>query len=1374
MYGPTETTVWSTCHRILPGSSKISIGKPIANTQIHILDADLRPTPLGVVGELCIAGDGVTLGYLNRSDLTKLAFIDNPFGSGKLYRTGDLARFSADGTIECLGRKDGQVKLRGYRIELGEIESVLGRHPSVKHCVTIVREDRVGDQRLVAYVVATGAFPDSEVFRTFLRQAVPDYMVPQHFVEMAAFPLTPNGKVDKKRLPAPVAVQSDDGTFEAPTTESEMIVQKVWQKVLGLPRVSANDDFFKLGGHSLLAAQVVAQVSRETGLEVSMRRVFDASLLKNFAKVLDEAKTKQSQSHSSIPIRANQDSARLSPMQQRVWFMEEMNPGTSLYNLGGAFRMHGKLNRDALERALNEIARRHSTMRTTIDWKDEKLLQLVAPELKFELIPVDLSTLPPADREAAFHEALVRDVHTPFDISKGPLVRSHLYHLGEGENALTFCAHHAIWDGWSFDILLDELDRLYTAFTTNERPTLPAIETTYGDYAEWFAEWMNGPELTSQLEFWKGQFAGEVPVLELPTDFPRPASKSFDGSGQSFRLSADLTERLSEVGQRHGVTFFMVLLAGFEILLHRLTSQGNIVIGTPMRSRSRPELEPLIGYFVNPLPLHFRLSGEMRIADLLEHTKQVCVNAFEHQDLPFDVLVNELALERDTSRTPLYSTFFTFQDARNRRASFGDLSYDVVGVETPICPTDLNLWTKRLEDGTVGALEYATDLFTAETAKRWVDEYVGILECIAQAYQHSVGAFPLRAVSQQNSVLAPTPVESDRLNRATLVDLFEEQVERTPASPAVSHGQVRLTYAELNERANRVANCLINRGISRGSLVGICLERSTDLLVATLAVQKCGAAYVPLDPSFPAERLRLMVEDSGLEWIILHDKTLDDAPLIGNVKAFDLSGNAEAIDAASTAPQARETGDTASLPAYVIYTSGSTGKPKGVVVSQRSLVNFVWSMKHTPGMAATDKLLAVTTLSFDIAVLELYVPLIVGAQVIIASRETALDGDLLDEAIDDNGITVMQATPSTWRLLIAAGFKGRHPFKILCGGEAFPLELAQKLLPLASEVWNMYGPTETTVWSTCQKLIAPLESIHIGKPIANTSVYVTGSSRELVPLGSVGELWIGGDGVAIGYHHRPDLTTERFIANPFGAGRVYKTGDLVRLRSGGELEYLRRNDNQVKIRGFRIELGEIETALARHPGLSQVVVMVREDEPGDTRLVAYLVASDSSSPEDSELRSYLKKSLPDYMVPQVFVRLPALPVTPNGKVDRKALPKPGIADVVTHGEFMAPRSNEEVLVANTWKEVLRISQVGLKDNFFDIGGHSLLCLQMTNQLEKLTGVRLNPRVILRNNLEQVAEILRNEMTTPTVQPSIQPAAEKPSLARRLYGRITGH
>ncbi|MGE6762903.1 amino acid adenylation domain-containing protein [Corallococcus interemptor] len=1379
MYGPTETTVWSTTWRVQPPLSSIRIGRPIANTQLYLLDAHLAPVPVGVAGELYIGGDGVTLGYLHRPELTQERFLPNPFRAGeRMYRTGDLARWLADGTVEYLGRNDSQVKLRGFRIEMGEVEAALASHPSLAQAVALVREDRPGDRRLVAYLIARPGqtIPADEALRAHLKQGLPEYMVPQHFVALPALPLTPNGKVDRKALPSP-QVESQEDAYVAPRDETEQKLAAIFADVLGLRRVSVTADFFRLGGHSLLASQALTRASRDLDVSLTLRRMFEAPTVEKLARLVrgDDGATSPAQ---RISPRAGTAPAPLSLMQQRLWFLEQLNPGTAVYNLPSAFRLHGALDVGALRFSFNKLLERQSALRTFVRWDEGTPVQHVAPSLTVELEPVDLESVPANTREEDLLRRLQALADESIPITAAPLFRLTLFRLGAHEHVLFFMPHHLIWDGWSFDVFLRELDVIYSALTRGQEPRLPALPIQYADFTEWHRDWLQGEELERQARYWKGKLSGNLPALELPTDKPRPAQMSLQGGTEPFVLTAAEVDALTKLGRESNATLYMVLLTAFKTLLHRYSGQEDLVVGTPIRGRSHPEVEDLLGFFVNTLVLRTQLSPELTFRQLLERVRTTCMEAFGHQDMPIELLMQQLGVQRDLSRTPLFQTFFTFQDVRNRGSKLGDLTYGQVHVHAHATPLDLSFWVKETANGIVGGMDYNTDLFERDTVVRMLEQIRTLLRAAVSDAEVPVSRLPLLPESEKQRVLVDWNATGKPFDRSAFVQtLVAAQAQATPDAVALRSGAVTLTYQQLIQRAHQVANALKQEGVTPGGLVGLFTERGPDMVVGLLGILEAGAGYVPLDPGFPPERLAFMVEDAKLS-LVLTQRALQSTLPSTTAKALFVEDTTSQADTAPEAP-----GVTPEAVAYVIYTSGSTGKPKGVRVPHRAVVNFLGTMQEAPSLSPQDVLLAVTTLSFDIAVLELLLPLTTGAQVVLASRDTASDGSLLKAALEANAVTTMQATPSTWRLLLEAGWQPRPGFKALVGGEALPRELAEALLARVGSLWNMYGPTETTVWSTTWRVQPPLSSIRIGRPIANTQLYLLDAHLAPVPVGVAGELYIGGDGVTLGYLHRPELTQERFLPNPFRAGeRMYRTGDLARWLADGTVEYLGRNDSQVKLRGFRIELGEVEAALASHPSLAQAVALVREDRPGDRRLVAYLVTKPGQAYTDTELRKHLRSQLPQYMVPQHFVELEALPLTPNGKVDRKALPPPAGTARPVEDAFVAPRTPTEQHLARIWREVLGIAQVGVHDNFFNIGGHSLLSFQVVMRVKKELHQELHPRTLLLNTLEQVASQLAPAAQAPAqtaarTQPVTppRPAAQETSvpLAQRLFNKLKG-
>ncbi|MBP6630363.1 MAG: amino acid adenylation domain-containing protein [Kofleriaceae bacterium] len=1426
MYGPTETTVWSSLHRVsapLP-PGPVPIGTPVANTALHVVDGDGQLVPIGVVGELVIGGAGVTRGYLDRPALTAERFVADTLAdlgpsSGRLYRTGDLARWRGDGVVECLGRTDGQVKVRGYRIELGEIEATLATHPAISHAAVAAREDRPGDVRLVGYVVVrAGAEPPSEeVVRAHLARTLPEYMVPGRVVTLPALPLTGSGKVDRKALPAPTVSAGDADGLVAARTPREAELAAMFRAVLGLPAdapLGVTTDFFALGGHSLLAAQLAARLGRQLGRAVPMTAIFEQPTVAALAAWLDGGDAGADGDGAaplpSVPRRdahgqAGADgtvTAPLSLMQQRVWYLEQLQLGRTVFNVPSAHHLHGPLDLGALERALTELVARQPALRTVIRTVDGEPMQTILPAGPVALPVEDLTTTPADQRERALGRRLDDEVARSFDLSGEPagpgggvtgLFRVRLFKMDRQHHVLFFMPHHAVWDGWSFDLFYFEMAALYAAYQRGQAPALPPLAVDYADFASWHRGWMDGPELARQLAYWRGKLAGAPEALDVPTDRPRPPMQSGDGATAWLRLSGGTTRALRELAGREGATLFMTLLSAWTLLLARLSGQREVIVGTPVRGRMLPELEPIMGFFVNALPLRLRVDAEASFVDVVRAVRAEVVEAFGYQDVPFEHLVRVLGVRRDESRFPIYQAFFSYQDARQRPSSWGNLDHNNLPVFQPAAAQDLALWFLDGADGVVGGLNYNTDVFTTATAAQLRARFLALVEAAARAPTTSVRALWGIAGAELDLLRRWNDTRADLPAAPTLDAYLAPALAAAGDKVALRWGELAVTYAELRAQATGIATALRGRGVGVGDVVGLHLTRSPAMVAALLGVLEAGATYLPLDPGFPPDRLAFMIEDAGVRVLISDDaaaatRLVNDPGRLLRIDAPSASvdgvGPGHAPVQAAPAPTvASEHTPPGQRPAYLIYTSGSTGKPKGVLVPHRAVIAFLHAMRREPGLGPTSKLVAVTTLSFDIAVLELLLPLAVGAEIVLASRDEASDGHALSRLLERTGADVMQATPATWRLLLEAGWTGGPRFRALCGGEALPVEVAEALLERTGELWNMYGPTETTVWSTCARIQAGQGDLTIGTPIANTQAWVVDEHGDLAPIGVPGELWLGGQGVALGYHQRPDLTESRFVPDRFGAAgagagaRLYRTGDLARWRSDGRLQHLGRTDFQVKVRGFRIELGEIEVALARHPAVEQAVV-VADSRTGDTRLVAYVVAR-GATPDAAVLREHLRAELPEYMVPAVVVAMERLPLTPNGKVDRRALPAPAQAEaarapVAAH----APRSGNQLLIAEVWRGLLGVERLSLLDNFLDLGGHSLLIMRAVAQVAQRTGVSLSPRAFIFQTLEQLAAELdaaapaRASSSSPApVRPRPAPAPAAPPAAPSRTGRI---
>jgi amino acid adenylation domain-containing protein len=949
----------------------------------------------------------------------------------------------------------------------------------------------------------------------------------------------------------------------------------------------------------------------------------------------------------------------------------------------------------------------------------------------------------------------------PFNLEAGPLLRVTLYQREAQRHVLLLVAHHIIADGWSMGVLARELGELYRAFAAGLAPTLAPLPVQYGDFASWQRTWLAGEALERELEYWRRQLAGAPAALELPTDRPRPAMFSHRGARYHFTLPRELADALSALSRREGVTLFMTLLAAFQVLLSRYSGQDDLVIGSPVANRSRPEIEGLIGFFVNTLVLRTALSNVRSFRELLFRVRETCLGAYAHQELPFEKLVQELKPERDTSRNPLFQVMLVLQNMALPPLDLGAVSVVPLDIERTTSQVDLTLYLRETGDGLLGTFEYATDLFNAVTIEGMARHLQRLLQGFAEAPEADL-TIPLMPDEECRALLHRYDTRQDYPRDRTVVELIEAQAARRPAARALRHEQAELDYAGLTARSNRLAAYLRSRGLGPGSLVGVCVERGIDMVVSLLAILKAGAAYLPLDPAFPAERLHYMLEDSGAKALVTH-ATLDQELFSGvDLCRIRLDGDRDAIEQQSPEPLAAA-GPGPLDRAYVIYTSGSSGRPKGVEIPHGALTNFLCSMAREPGLTADDVLVAVTTISFDISLLELFLPLTVGGRVVLADREQVADAARLAALLQASAATAMQATPSLWRLLVDSGWQGGGHFKVLCGGEPLPPDLARALSERSGELWNLYGPTETTVWSTCERIRSLDGPLSIGKPIANTRVYVLDERLEPVPPLVAGELFIAGDGVATGYLHRPELTAERFLPDRFATndaeGRMYRTGDKARWLQDGRLEHLGRLDNQVKLRGFRIEVGEIETVLRSHSAVHEAAVAVWQAGAADQRLVAYVVPT-SGTPPIADLRKHLRSRLPDYMIPQHFIVQDALPLTPNGKLDRRALPPPLQQPSGTGEVAEPPVGATEVLIADIWKQVIGCAAVSRDDNFFDAGGHSMLAIEAIARIEERTGWRPSPRLLILESLKEIAL-------------QCDQAVRRPATERNLLSRLKG-
>jgi amino acid adenylation domain-containing protein len=1355
-YGPTETTVGVLTYAVekgaRPSSAIVPLGTPLPNNRVHVLDGRMEPTPTGVPGEVYIGGAQIARGYLDQPELTAERFVPDPFTPGaRLYKTGDRARYLPDGALVFLGRIDFQVKIRGFRIELGEIESALAAHPALKEAVVLALDE--GDTKvLAAFVVKQSGVdaPAAADLAAFLAQRLPDYMVPASFAILDALPLSSNGKIDRRALATVERPKEDAAGYVAPRTPTEDVLASIWADVFTRERIGIDERFADLGGHSLLAIQIVARARDAFQAQIPLRAIFEHPTIATLAAVVD-ATVREDAGLEAPPITRMPRGAelRLSFAQERLWFLDQLEPGSSFYNVPSATRVRGAFSVEAMMRAFQEVVRRHEVLRTTFALQEGQPIQVIHDEVAAAMTLVDLGALDPAAREEAARSGMRDEAAQPFDLATGPMVRGKILRLGEDDHVLLLTMHHIVSDASTRGILQRELMALYSAFTRGRPSPLAELPVQYADYAHWQRKWLDGEALEKQLAYWKGHLDGAPTALVMPTDRAHPPVQTHRGDRRSMTLPASLLGAMKELSRREGMTLFMTLLAATYALLHRYSGQDDILVGTPILNRSRPEIEGLIGFFVNTLVLRARPAGGLPFRELLQQVREACLGGYAHQDIPFERLVQELAPDRDLSRSPLFQVMFTLETVSGEGGSAG-AGLEMRGMSAPTTTAKFDLMIGMVEAprGLGVNVEYNVDLFDGATIERMLRHLRRLIEGFAADPEQTIDGASLLSDEERRQILVEwNDTRSEYPRDASLQALFEAQATARPEAIALTFGAEHLTYGDLDRRGNQLAHHLAARGVGHETPVGVLAVRSIEMIVAVLGILKAGGAYVPLDPEYPAPRLAFMIEDAGVKLIVGAGRfpaALEATALVR------LDADSEAIARESEA-RLGDVGASGSSLAYVMYTSGSTGMPKGVCVEHRSVVRLVRSTNYG-GFGADEVFLQLAPMTFDAATLELWGPLLNGGRLAIFAPGIPAPADLGD-VIRRDGVTTLWLTSGLFNAVVESHVEALTTLRrVLTGGDALSVshvESALAALP-GVEIINGYGPTEGTTFTTTYAIptqrAAALGGISIGRPIANTQVYILDAALAPTPIGVFGELYVGGDGVARGYLNRPELTAERFIASPFAANeRLYKTGDLARFLPDGTIAFGGRRDFQVKIRGFRIELGEIEAALGRHPALRECTVIAREDTPGDKRLVAYLVAAPpATAPTAQEARAFLKEVLPDHLIPTAFVVLQAMPLTANGKIDRAALPVPDEGAGKSLAGTVAPRDELEAQIVNVWRRVLGVSRIGIKDSFFDLGGHSMLAVKMTAELKKTIG-RTIPLMSLfeAQTIEQIADLMRD-------------------------------
>jgi amino acid adenylation domain-containing protein len=1378
-YGPTETTVFTHLHPITEvpeGATSIPLGRPIPNVQVYVLDRHLRPVPRGVPGELYVGGEGLARGYWRRPELTQERFIPHPFSQepgARLYRTGDLVRYLPDGLLEFLGRIDHQVKIRGFRIELGEIEAVLASHPAVRQTIVAARVLGPGDKQLVAYVVPRASpHPSSTELREYLARKLPSYMVPAFFVMLEALPLNPNGKVDRRALPVPDGTRPElTQEFVAPHTPTEQALATIWKEILSLDLVGLHDDFFSLGGHSLRALQVTSRIRQHFHVDVPLRSFFSHPTLAGLAALLSQTQQGGEHSPPSITSASRGTVVPLSFAQERLWFLQQLAPASAAYNYPAFFRVHGLLDADILEKSLQVLVARHESLRTRFSEIDGQPMQVIAAHLPLKLERVGLRALPREEQQQEVRRRAEADARQPFDLHRAPLLRASLLALGDDKHVLLLNLHHSVTDGWSMGVLYSELEAIYGALARGQPPSLPALSLHYADYAAWQRQWAETPALEEQLSWWKKQLAGAPPILELPTDRPRPPVQNFRGARVPFRVGRETTRALRALAAEEHVTPTMVLLAAFQALLHRYTGQEDFIVGMPHASREREELVGVVGFFVNTLPMRANLSGELSFRALLAQVRETSLGAHEHAEVPFERLVKAVRPERDLSTLPLVQVMFAPQVSKLGQLKLPGLRVEPLAIDPGRAPFDLTLLSWEEPDMLAGQWEYSTALFERSTLERMAGHLCRLLEGAVSQPDEKLWHLPMLGQEERWQLLVQwndTAVDYPR--DSTIPEAFAEQVLRAPEAVAVQFGSQQLTYRQLDLRANQLAWRLRRMGVGPDSRVAIAVERSLELVVALVGILKAGGAYVPLDTDYPRERLALMLEDARPDALVTTTALLPKIPAQG--LRHLLLDEARLEEEPTSAP---DSGVTARNLAYISFTSGSTGRPKGVCIEQRSVLRLVKNIRYAE-LGPGETLLLASILSFDTSTFELWGSLLTGASLAVFPPHPPADALELTEVVARHGVTCLYLSSGLFAQAVdvaaqqlASVQSVRH---IIVAGDVLSVPHARRMVELGVAVTNAYGPTECTTFATACRMEPHSrveDPVPLGQPLSNTTVYVLDGHMQPVPIGVVGELYLGGDGLARGYVGRPELTAERFVPDPLASepgARIYRTGDRVRWRSDGSLEFLGRLDTQVKVRGHRIELAEVEAALLSFPSVSKAVAMAREDSPGQKRLVGYVVAPPEL--DMAALRTHLTERLPRYMLPSALMRLEELPLTLPGKIDRRALPVPSMARLGTEQSFVAPRSELESALGAIWQEVLGVERVGVEDAFFELGGHSLLLAQVRvrirERLERDVGlVTLFQYPTIR---QLAAHLSPNEEEAPRV--SAAQAEASPTLAHREH------
>jgi surfactin family lipopeptide synthetase A len=1334
LYGPTEATANASAGELLPGAT-VTLGAPIAGTSLHLVDEEMQelpPSRPGQEGEICISGDGVATGYLNLPELTRERFLPNRFtmNQGKrLFRTGDLAKYTAAGHLVFVGRRDFQVKIRGHRVECGEIEAAMLHHAAVRQAVVLCREHGDTEKALVAYVTFHFArYASVDELRAFLAARLPDYMMPAAFVMLEAFPKLANGKIDRRRLPEPGRMRPDLGyPFVAPRSVRERQLVRVWEETLGLEGLGVDDNFFDLGGDSLKVAAALARLGEAPHGALSYRDFFDHPTPAALALIPGsvEEQQKPNRKHAApppvepLPRRAAYPCA---PNQRSLWLLTQTFPDVTAYNMQFSLRLEGELDDAALAASLGAIVRRHEALRSVILVDHGrpmlKVLDVFEPAIAF----ADLSDVAPALQEREWERLCAHECRRPFALAAGPLVRFTQCRLGATRHRLLVTVHHLVCDGRSIGVFCRDFVRHYRAHRSGRPLPAEARAVQYQDWVAWESGWLDDAAEAGPLEFWKQQLDGSPQVLSFPTDYVRPSVRRFSGAAKVVRIGADLKHRLAAFNRREGATSFMTLLAVFNFLLYRYSGQDDMLVGCPVANRQPSEVEDLIGFFANTIVLRTRVAKNDSFRSLVAKVRDTALQSFERQSVSFERIVDALRPDRSLSVTPIFQMLFAFHEKLFAGRVDDRLCADAYEDGNTASKYDLALDVQDMHDGLELRLTYDTDLYAPATAERFLGEFVQLLASALDDPEKDLAEHPLIAAAELARIAEWNATTVANARESGLHRLFEEQAARTPDRTALVAGDERLSYGALDARANQLAHELVALGVVPGTVVGVHLEASAGMIVALLAILKAGGAYLPLDPYYPTERIDHIIRDSRVRVIVTERALADRLP--AEIVAVSMDSDwpriarqsFKALDGGAVGPGGMM---------YLMYTSGSTGTPKGVMVPHEGAANYVLWMARMFPLSADDKVLSKTSINFDISVWEIFLPLVGGAQLVVGRRDDLQAPEMLAALIRREAITHVQFVPSALRAFMDSGQLAgcRSLTRLFSGGEALPVALQQEVFDVFSgELHNLYGPTEASIYVghwACRK-DDRRRSVPIGRPIDNTRIHILDARLQPVPIGMTGDVYIGGVCVATGYFGKPELTAAAFVPDPWSSdpqARMFRTGDLARYWGDGAIEFLGRSDRQVKVRGYRIELDEIEHHLTSHPQVKHAIIIVREDKADDVRLVAYLLYREKKGPETAELREYLKRRLPDYMIPSTFVSLDSIPLLPNNKANVNALPKPEYEKTL-HADLERHYSNDcERTLAGIWEEVLATSQFGPEDSFFDVGGHSLLMAELRLLIE---------------------------------------------------------